>query len=175
MTDFQRTSFSHYPDFSAFFFPFLSAFLHFPFFQDERLHSSNIQNLLLEEEAEEEDVGQILASSIEKGMRTVLSTVSRASKLPVKEPNKTEVISLPVPSRTLLPFPATPGTPKLQLPPLGTPRSQPSSPGTPMTQTPSPSTPGTSGPTGRATPNQENFEQVCFIVFFILLFAFSPS
>ena len=167
----------HYPGLrtilSFSFYPFF-AFLHLPFFQDERLHSSNIQNLLLEEEAEEEDVGQILASSIEKGMRTVLSTVSRASKLPVKDPDKTEGISLPVPPRILIPSPATPGTPKVQTPSAETPQSQLSSSGTPMTQAPSPSTPGTLGSTGRATPNQENFEQVCFSVFLSCFFAFSP-
>jgi hypothetical protein len=42
--------------------------------------SGNVQNLLLEENLDDEDNGSnILAGTIEKGMRTVLSTVSRAS------------------------------------------------------------------------------------------------
>lgn len=42
--------------------------------------SGNVQNLLLEENPEEEGkTGSALAVTIEKGMRTVLSTVSRAS------------------------------------------------------------------------------------------------
>uniref|UniRef100_A0AC34RD06 G-protein coupled receptors family 3 profile domain-containing protein n=1 Tax=Panagrolaimus sp. JU765 TaxID=591449 RepID=A0AC34RD06_9BILA len=69
-------------------------------YQDERMHSTNVQNLLLEEDVEEEDVGQILASSIETGLRTVLSTVGgRTSKLPTRETDKTEDIAFPVPQR----------------------------------------------------------------------------
>ncbi|KAI1724798.1 receptor family ligand binding region domain-containing protein [Ditylenchus destructor] len=53
-------------------------------YQDERLHSHQIQNFLLEEEGileEEEHVTQLLAGTIEKGMRTMLSTVSKTAAI----------------------------------------------------------------------------------------------
>ena len=77
------------------------------------MNSANMQNMLLEEEeASEEDVGSVLASSIEKGMRTVLSTVSRTSKLPTQG----NEIALAVPSRGTPRMPliaSTPSTPNL--------------------------------------------------------------
>uniref|UniRef100_A0A7E4WCF0 G_PROTEIN_RECEP_F3_4 domain-containing protein n=1 Tax=Panagrellus redivivus TaxID=6233 RepID=A0A7E4WCF0_PANRE len=71
-------------------------------YQDERLQGTNVQNMLLEEnceDEEEDDVQHVLASSIEKGMRMALSTVSRVPKandtespttlaVPVKKPSK---------------------------------------------------------------------------------------
>ncbi|KAI6203700.1 G-PROTEIN-RECEP-F3-4 domain-containing protein [Aphelenchoides besseyi] len=50
-------------------------------YQDERLNSTAIvQNMLLEENLEDEDTAaSAIANTIEKGMRSVLSTVSRAS------------------------------------------------------------------------------------------------
>uniref|UniRef100_A0AC35FN88 G-protein coupled receptors family 3 profile domain-containing protein n=1 Tax=Panagrolaimus sp. PS1159 TaxID=55785 RepID=A0AC35FN88_9BILA len=76
-------------------------------YQDERINSSNIQNLLLEEEeTNEEDVGSVLASSIEKGMRTVLSTVSRTSKLPSQSGSNEIALTVPtsrIPSSIIVP------------------------------------------------------------------------
>ncbi|TKR93574.1 hypothetical protein L596_008000 [Steinernema carpocapsae] len=45
-------------------------------YQDEKLHSS-VSNLLLEEPREDEEIGTLLADSIDSGMRTLLSTVAR--------------------------------------------------------------------------------------------------
>ncbi|KAK0425117.1 hypothetical protein QR680_009040 [Steinernema hermaphroditum] len=45
-------------------------------YQDEKLHSS-VSNLLLEEPREDEEIGTLLADSIDTSMRTLLSTVAR--------------------------------------------------------------------------------------------------
>lgn len=69
--------------------------------QDERLHSHQIQNFLLEEEGileEEEHVTQLLAGTIEKGMRTMLSTVSKTAS--IATPKMSTAIPVVVPPST---------------------------------------------------------------------------
>ncbi|KAI1713584.1 receptor family ligand binding region domain-containing protein [Ditylenchus destructor] len=70
-------------------------------YQDERLHSHQIQNFLLEEEGileEEEHVTQLLAGTIEKGMRTMLSTVSKTAS--IATPKMSTAIPVVVPPST---------------------------------------------------------------------------
>lgn len=72
------------------------------------MNSTNMQNLLLEEEEQnEEDVGSVLASSIEKGMRTVLG-LSRAAR-----PSAGNEIALAVPVSPRFTTTSTPTTPNL--------------------------------------------------------------